>query len=144
MKFLSKSKDGGAESTVWAYWLFEIKSLFSIVLLKFENGSRDAYHNHAFNCISWVLKGKLVEHVKETSPAGVFRGESYPSLDWDFINTYKPSLRPVFTYRDTMHKVVSEGTTWVVSFRGPWSKTWKEVVQGEEITLTSGRKVVDY
>lgn len=144
MKFLSKSKDGGPKSTVWAYWLFEIKSLFSIALLKFENGSRDAYHSHAFNCISWVLKGKLVEHVKETSPAGVAYGEHYPSFDWHFTNTYTPSLKPVMTYRDTMHKVVSEGTTWVVSFRGPWAKTWKEVVGEEEITLTSGRKVVDY
>lgn len=143
MKLLEVSKDGGPESTVWAYWLIEIKWLFSIVLLKFENGSRDAFHNHAFNCISWVLKGKLVEHVKETSPAGVAYGLHYPAIDCYFTNTYTPSLKPVMTYRDTMHKVVSEGRTWVLSFRGPWSKTWKEVVNGEEITLTSGRKVVD-
>jgi hypothetical protein len=81
--------------------------------------------------------------VKETSPAGVFLGEAYPALDWDFVNTYKPSIKPVMTYRSTMHKVVSQGRTWVVSFRGPWSKTWKEVVGGEERTLTNGRKVVN-
>lgn len=144
MKFLEISKDGGPESTVWAYWLIEIKWLFSIVLLRFENGSRDAYHNHAFNCISWVLKGKLVEHVKYTAPAGKAYGIDYPSHSHYFTNTYQPSLVPVMTYRDTMHKVVSEGRTWVLSFRGPWSKTWKEVVGEKEITLTNGRRVVDY
>jgi hypothetical protein len=33
MNFLNKTKDGGPESTVWAYWLIEIKSLFSVALL---------------------------------------------------------------------------------------------------------------
>jgi hypothetical protein len=142
LKLFEISKDGGPESTVWAHWLVEIKWLFSIVLLRFENGSRDAYHNHAFNCISWVLKGKLVEHVKEIAPAGIALGQHYPAHDYHFINTYTPSLKPVMTYRDTMHKVVSEGRTWVVSFRGPWGRTWKEIENGEGKTLTNGRRVV--
>lgn len=62
MKFLYYGKNGGPESRVWGYFLIEIKSLFSIVLLRFENGSRDAYHTHAFHCFSWLLRGHLTEY----------------------------------------------------------------------------------
>ena len=127
MKLFYYGKDGGYESTVYGYWLVEIKSLFSIVLLKFENGSRDAYHTHAFNCISWVLKGQLTETL--------FIGR---------IKKYLPSFRPVITTRDTFHKVESKGNTWVISFRGPWTKTWKEFIpkSKELIELENGRKIV--
>lgn len=131
MKLFYKGKDGGNESTVWGYWLVEIKSLFSIVLLCFENGSREAFHNHAFNCFSWVLRGELVEEHLDGEILGSAR-----------VNTYKPSIFPFCTYRDTFHKVSSKGRTWVLSFRGPWSKTWKENIDGKEITLTHGRQVV--
>lgn len=128
MKFFSRTKDGGAESTVWAYWLVEIKSLFSIALLRFEDGSRDAYHSHAFNCVSFVLSGKLVENH--------FDGK---------VNEFKAGMKPVITKRETFHKVVSVGRTWVLTFRGPWANTWTEYVPGDESsmqTLTHGRKVV--
>lgn len=132
MKLFELAKDGGPESHVWGYFLIEIKSLFSIVLLRFENGSRDAFHSHAFNSTSWVLKGKLVEEVlDEGSESGVT------------FNVYEPSLTPVMTYRDTNHKVVSLGRTWVLSFRGPWADSWKETLPGgESVTLTNGRRIV--
>ena len=126
MKLFSRMKDGGEESLVWGYWLIEIKSLFSIVLLRFENGSREAYHNHAFNCFSWILWGHLIEYI----------------LDGPVISR-GTSLLPFGTYRTTFHKVESVGRTWVLSFRGPWSNTWKENIDGEEITLTHGRVVVE-
>ncbi len=132
MKFLKRGKDGGPYSTVTGYWLVEIKSLFSIAILCFDNGSRDAYHTHAFNCISWVLRGCLVEHHRTKV------GEPQR------IDSYSPSLRPVITRRSTFHRVVSIGTTWVLTFRGPWAKTWREFspVSNAETTLTSGRKIV--
>lgn len=64
MKVLFKSKDGGLDSNVTGYWLVESKKLFSIVLLCFDRGSREAYHNHAFNSISWILSGRLNERIK--------------------------------------------------------------------------------
>jgi hypothetical protein len=110
MKFLRKAKDGGPKSTVTGYWLAEIKSLFSIALLKFEDGSRAEYHSHAFNSLSWVLKGRLrEEHLEEPEP-----------------EYHGPDLLPVVTRRDTFHRVYSQGTTWVLTFRGPWAKTWHE------------------
>lgn len=126
MKFFHYGKDGGEYSKVWGFFLVEIKSLFSIVLLKFENGSREAFHEHAFNSISWVLKGELFEIPKDSGPC----------------LTHKPSLKPILTYRRTFHKVHSIGRTWVLSFRGPWWNTWKEYISGEEryVTLTHGRK----
>lgn len=55
--------------------------------------------------------------------------------------THRPGLRPVVTKRKTFHRVVSEGTSWVLSFRGPWSKTWREYdpASGNTTTLGHGR-----
>lgn len=136
MKLLEISKDGGPESHVWAYWLFEIKWLGSIVLLKFEDGSRDAFHSHAFNCISWVLgPGYLRENTLVNGVDGRLLSR---------YRNYLASLVPVITRKTTFHKVNSRGRTWVLSFRGPWAKTWKEYTPdtGEVVELTSGRQVV--
>jgi hypothetical protein len=131
VKFLSVSKDGGAESSVWAYWLFEVKALASVALLRFVGESRDAYHSHAFDCVSWVLRGEL--------------REDRLAVEGDAeLHIHKPSLRPVFTYRDTFHKVDSVGTTWVLTFRGPWARTWCEWTKQRGLqTLTNGRKVLE-
>ncbi len=127
---LAVTKDGGPESTVWAHELFEFKGFCSIVLLRFENGSRDVHHSHAFDCVSWVLSGGLVEDRIAGSNPGVY--------------TYLPSAYPIITRRAHCHKVTSVGRTWVLSFRGPWAKTWIEVAPGSEaaITLASGRRTV--
>jgi len=130
MKLFHKSKDGGPDSNVTGYWLIEAKSLFSIVLLRFDKGSREAYHNHAFNAVSWVLSGELLEYVS-------------PALS--ITNSYLPSIKHIYTPSERFHRVFGiADTTWVLSFRGPWSKTWKEYLPDEdrEITLTNGRVVV--
>lgn len=134
MKLFRKAKDGGPKSTVTGYWLIEAKRLFSVVLLRFDHGSRDEYHDHAFGSVNWVLRGRVVEHVID--PSYPWRKEVYD---------YWPSLIPVVTLRSRLHRVVSEGTTWVLSFRGPWSRTWREYDPRSErfITLTDGRRVVD-
>jgi hypothetical protein len=123
MKFLCKCKDGGPLSRVWAYILFESKIFGSVILLKFEDGSREAFHSHAFNAISWVLKGKLTEYrYSRTLP-----------------KTFTRSLIPIYTSRHNFHMVVSEGRTWAITFRGPWTKYWHEIVDKKFITLTHGR-----
>lgn len=127
MRILSVTKDGGEESTVWAYWLIEIKSLFSIALLCFENGSRDAYHTHAFNSISWLLWGHLEEEIADA---------------YEVSAIYSPGIRPIYTRRETFHKVTSYGRSWVLTFRGPWVDSWRERVGGQSLLLTNGRKVL--
>lgn len=128
MRFLERAKDGGPKSTVTGYWLVELKNLFSVVLLKFEDGSRDEYHSHAFNSLNWVLKGRVVEE-------DLFEPDDV---------AYGPSLRPVYTPRHKFHRVVSRGTTWVFSIRGPWSDSWAEYDPKAErfMRLTHGRKEV--
>jgi predicted metal-dependent enzyme (double-stranded beta helix superfamily) len=128
MKILKLMKDGGPESKVSGLYFIEIKKLFTIVLLHFSNGTRDAYHNHAFNAISWLLRGRLREN-----PLG---GSD---------KVYKPSLKPIVTPKSMFHQVASSGDTWVLSFRGPWSNTWKEYLpeQSKFITLTHGRQVIE-
>jgi len=127
MKILSKGTDGGDKSNVVGYWLVEIKPLFSIVLLRFGKGSRECYHNHAFHALTWFLKGEVDEH----------------HTDGRIIN-WKPSLKPKITKKDCFHKVYALETTWAISFRGPWDKTWKEYnpTTEKETTLTNGRVVV--
>jgi hypothetical protein len=127
MKFFKKMKDGGAESTVTGYWLVEIKSLFSIVLLRFDGYSREAFHEHAFNCWNWLIAGALRETFVNNSRST----RSYVEGDTFIIR------------REDFHKVDSIGgaKAWLLSIRGPWSKTWKEYLPNEnrERTLTHGR-----
>lgn len=117
-------KDGGPESSVTGYWLCEFKNWFSIVLLKFDGKSREAYHTHAFNSVNWLLWGELSE---------------------EFIDgkgrTLKPSIWPIIVRRSDYHKVNSDGVSWVLSFRGPWSRTWKETRADGEHVLGHGRVV---
>lgn len=127
MRFFHVGKDGGPKSTVTGYWLIEIKKLFSVALLRFDDGSRDEYHSHAFDCLSWVLKGRLKEQ----------------HLDGP-LEVHLPSWIPVVTLRTTFHRVVSDGTTWVFTIRGPWAKIWHEYNPNthRHTTLMNGRKLV--
>ena len=128
MRLLQKTFDGGPDSTVTAYVLIEIKSLFSIKLLKFHNGSRENYHSHAFNALTWFLKGRMIEHN--------YDGTATP---------YKRSLIPKLTRRHDIHKVVAEKTSWCFTLRGPWHKSWNEFTsdRGKKIILTNGRKILN-
>lgn len=130
MRIFYKGKDGGLDSPVTGYWLVEIKYLFSIVLLKFNNGRREQFHTHAFNALTWFIKGNMQE---ERLLAGQRK-----------FRIYKRSLIPKLTKRDNLHRVYSIGTSWCFSIRGPWAKTWKEYDEQTNTltTLTSGRRVV--
>lgn len=144
MKLFHYGKDGGPDSTVWGFWLIEWKRVFSIALLCFEDGSREAYHSHAFNSISWVLSGNLVEtEIHPRTGLPLIRLQNNGSEKGPLYH-YPPSFLPVFTARDRMHKVTSVGRTWVLTFRGPWSKTWKEYlpISNEYVTLTHGRRKI--
>ena len=127
-----KKYDGGIESGVIGYFLIEWKILFSIGLLRFSKGSRENYHSHAFNAITWWLKGK----VDEDEYVGPLYRPPY--------KTFTPSFKPKITKRDKIHKVISHKTTWALTLRGPWSDTWYEVDKdGNKITLTHNRKIVE-
>lgn len=126
MKILWNDKDGGPESKGWV-WGLEIKGLFSVLLLRFRRGSRDAYHSHAFNAVSWLLSGKLNER---------------PMSQGHFPQGYTPSWHPIYTPRTMQHKIIcATDNAWALTFRGPWAKTWKEYRPTEDrhVTLTHGR-----
>lgn len=119
-------KDGGPDSHVWGMFL-EIKWLFTIALLCFEDGTREAYHSHAFNCISLIIgPGYLEEKFVADVPTRIHRRGKL-----------------LITRREDFHKVRSHGKTWVLTLRGPWSKTWKEYTDKDGVvTLRHGRKIV--
>ena len=104
IRFLEKTKDGGPESPVTGYFLIEIKSLFSIVLLHF-GGTREAFHSHAFNAWTYWLKGLAWEGTKVEN--GV-RGRLWTKGQWKY------------TPRNLMHKIYPITDVWAISFRGPW------------------------
>ena len=130
VKVLKLAPDGGVKSGVTGLFVIEIKKLFSIVLLHFGNGTREAYHSHAFNAVTWFLKGKVIEH-------RLGDGNTITS------KPFGPSIKPKITLRDNCHRVESLGDTWAISFRGPWRDTWQEYLPKEDkrVTLTHGRKI---
>jgi hypothetical protein len=134
MKILWNAKDGGKESKVWC-WGIESKRFGSLLLLKFGDGSREAFHSHAFNALSVVLRGLLSETLARVSSDGLWRA---------FICRVHSAGDVVYTQRSDFHKVRSVGTTWVLSLRGPWADTWLDYDErtGVTSTLTHGRKEV--
>lgn len=134
MRLMWNRREGGPTSNVFAYGL-EIKSLFSVLLLRFETGSREAYHSHAFNAMSWLLGGRLEEH----RYFGKVTGGTITA-----VKVYQPNVSPIRTTRDNTHKVYSRGRSYVLSFRGPWQQTWTEVCDHgrTRVTLTHGRREV--
>ena len=125
MTFFKVAKDGGQDSHVTGYFLVEIKSLFTIVLLHFEKGTRDAFHSHAFNALTLWLKGTVKEHTMDEGTHLWAVGQ----------------LK--FTPRNCFHKVEAITDTWALSLRGPWVDMWKEYSRSFGFrTLTHGRKVV--
>jgi len=127
MRVLEKAKDGGPDSPVDAYFLIEIKSLFSIALLKFNKGGRENYHTHAFNALTWFLFGDLIEED--------INKETYK---------YTPSIIPKITKREKNHRVKANVNSWCLTLRGPWIDYWTEdnPKTKETITFTHGRKIL--
>ena len=126
MKILNKSPDGGKESGVTAYMLIEWKGLFSIGLLHFNAGSREAFHSHAFNALTWWLKGSVTE-------------VHHPSGE---EKEFSPSFKVKLTKRDCFHKIIAKESTWAFTIRGPWKDHWQEFKRNRIINLTHGRKVL--
>jgi len=117
-------KDGGEESTVWG-WFVEAKRLATVALLRFEDGSREAYHSHAFDCVSVLLEGELHEH-------HLFGGVFVYRAPCVFV-----------TRKNTFHKVVSVGRSYVATVRGPWADEWLEWTEAQGFqVLTNGREAV--
>lgn len=115
MRLFQKVKDGGPDSPVDAYVLIEIKSLFSLMLLKFNPGKREAYHSHAFNAWTLWLKGFATEHMVD--PDGQFHYAEYTA------GSFKRTPREL-VHRYFVKKY--DGPAWALTFRGPWADTWKE------------------
>ena len=124
MRFFSKAKDGGPESPVDAYFLFEIKSLASIAILKFNKGARESFHTHAFSALTWFISGDMTEERIDGT-----------------ATKYSRSIFPKITKKLNNHRVIAHKTSWCFTIRGPWEKTWTEYRDGVTTTLTHGRVI---
>lgn len=125
MKILSIAKDGGRDSHVSGLFIVEIKSLFSVVLLRFSEGTREAYHSHAFNAWTIWLRGCVSERTLDSQ------------RDWR-------AGEVKYTPRGCVHKIIGNGTAYALSFRGPWVNKWIELRDNgtRKVVLTHGRKEV--
>lgn len=126
-QLFSKAKDGGKESPVDGYFLFEIKGLCSVALLKFNEGQRESFHSHAFNALTWFLSGDLEEERVD--------GTMYK---------YKRSWIPKITSKTNVHRVKANKNSWCLTLRGRWEDSWFEVDRELKLKthLTHGRKVI--
>jgi len=131
VKLFAKAADGGKGSGVTAYFLIEWKRFFSVALLHFAPGSREAYHEHAFNAWTLWLKGYVLEYVMN-----IASGRDERNLWWPYDLKYTP--------RNLMHKIIAgpEGA-WCFTIRGPWVDQWREFKGGRFRTLTHGRKEIN-
>lgn len=130
MKLFSKAADGGKNSGVTGYFLIEWKQAFSVVLLRFNKGTREAYHEHAFSAWTLWLKGRVREHILR--------------IDLGVDQTREFSAGQLKrTPRNCFHKIEALETSWALSVRGPWLDRWREFRSGRFVTLTHGRKEVD-
>lgn len=130
MKLFERAKDGGPSSPVEAFFLFEIKNFASVALLKFNEGTRENYHSHAFNALTWFLFGDMVEE---------------KLVDGKIVSSkYRRSLFPKYTAKDNLHKVVANKTSWCFTLRGKWQSTWYEYNEDNnlKITMTNGRRII--
>lgn len=143
------SKDGGPESRV-RMWGFEQKALCSVLLLRFEEGTREAFHTHAFNAWSWVLAGNLIEQTlpgkPENPPASPEQQKWMPQdITWaGFGPPWSTGIwAPIYTDRRRFHKVAggSRGA-WAITFRGPWWTGWREYdpTTHQQTKLANGRR----
>lgn len=123
-RLLFRASDGGKDSGVTGYFLIEWKPCFSIVLLHFREGTREAYHSHAFNAWTYWIRGHVMEVQRNGSAKFFWRGHTK------------------FTPRECFHKVHALRSTWALSLRGPWASTWQEDRNGQLVTLTHGRAEV--
>jgi len=129
MRFLFSRHDGGPDSGVTGFWLLEWKAGVSVVLLRFEPGSRrEVFHSHAFAALTWWLRGEVDELHADGR-----------RLRW------APSLRPKWTPRSCCHRILPRRRSGALSVRGPWKRTWLEYHAGRDETrrLTNGRRVVE-
>lgn len=128
MFFCKKRKDGGKTSPVDAYFLIEWKNFISIAILKFNKGGREEFHTHAFNAVTWFVKGDLVE--EDVS------GDTYK---------YTRSLIPKVTPKDKNHRVKALTDSYCFTIRGKWSDKWLEYEDDtRQVTeFTHGRKIVN-
>ena len=125
MKLFKVSKDGGKKSTVTGLFLIEWKQAFSIAFLKFDQGSRENFHSHAFNAITfWMPGSDVTEHHTDGT-----------KIDWHFGFKLTP--------RNCFHKIYANKTSYAFTIRGRWVEEWKEYnkANNETIVMTNGRKI---
>lgn len=134
MKFLQWSKDGGPESNVEGFFIIEIKWLFSIAILRFNEGMREDFHSHDFNAVTLPISGDMEEQSLGEHSTWRTETEVKPYVNWKWKLTRKTKI----------HRVKVNKTGYCLTLRGKWGKTWWEYNRKthELKLLGHGRKIL--
>lgn len=134
MKFLQWSKDGGPESNVEGFFIIEIKGLFSIAILRFNEGMRETFHSHAFDAVTLPVSGDMEE---QSLVGDILRP---PEVSVKRYINWKWKLTP----KSKVHRVKVNKTGYCLTLRGKWGKTWWEYNRKtqEFKLLGHGRKIL--
>jgi hypothetical protein len=126
LSFFKFNKFEFGEQKVTQFVVFECKYLFSIIIFYFHksSGYQDRFHTHAFNALSIKLFGNYTEQILLDETSGSFSLKRRNSI-----------LQ--FFPRDSYHKLGLSNGCSTILISGPWKKSWKEKVDGDEIVTYS-------
>jgi hypothetical protein len=114
---IGRYKDGGPDSNVTGY-MVEHKRLATCGVLFFARGRHEVFHSHAFDCVSLILSGELVEEFIDGTSLVHGKG------------------KVLVTRRRDLHRVTATKDTWVLTLRGLWLPRWYEVaISGRVVWL---------
>ncbi len=110
------------------FTIIEIKYLGGIIVNIFNTSNQDRFHSHAFNALSWMIRGHYYEDV---------------IVDGNLLKLKKIE-RSRFIPRNYIHKITkSSPNAMSITFEGPWESTWNEYFDNGRIkTYSWGRKVI--
>ena len=108
MLFFKKLPEWWARTKCGLLRVWVISNVVIVALLKFNKGSRENFHSHAFNAFTWFLFGDMMEER--------FIGKSgqQPIIEH---TRYKFGLKPKFTSKENLHLLLRHKTSWS-SIRG--------------------------
>jgi hypothetical protein len=119
------------EQRVSELTILEWKKLFSLKLFHFHKtaGKQDRFHTHAFNAVSFLLKGNYTEEVVK---------------DGRVVALPRNRSRLIFIPKNEYHRVTKGEGCYTLLLTGPWGAEFKELrslgdSHYQEVFLGAGR-----
>lgn len=112
--FMKKKKIDLGDQSVTELTILEYKKLFSIKLFKFHksSGKQDRFHTHAFNALSFLIKGDYTEEIIK---------------DNKIMKCRRNRSRILYIPKDSYHRITKSDSCYTLLLTGPWGGEFKEL-----------------